>query len=276
VEFAICNEMFEGRTFAEVCRLAADLGYEGVEVAPFTVAESIEDAGAAVRRDMRRAAAEAGLGIVGLHWLLASPSGLHLNNRDSAVRGRTEKYLEALIDFCFDIGGRTLVFGSPRQRNVLPGQTYEEAWENAVRVFGRLAPRAFDRGVCLCIEALGPKETNFINTAAEARRLVDAVDHPGFGLMLDVKGMSDDEEPIPDIIRRHADRMEHFHANDATTRGPGFGQTDFAPIGAALREVGYDRWVSVEPLDFRPDAETVARESLPYLKEHLLGREPSP
>lgn len=270
MKFAICNEMFEGKSFAEICRFVAGLGYEGVEIAPFTVAESVEEAGAGVRREMRRTAAEAGLEIVGLHWLLASPKGLHLCSHDRAVRGRTEKYLEALLDFCADVGGRTLVFGSPKQRNVLPGQTYEEAWDNAIRVFGRLAPRAVDRGVCLCMEALGPNETNFVNTAAEARRLVDAVGHPGFRMMLDVKGMSDDEEPISDVIRRHADRMEHFHANDATTCAPGFGKTDFGPIGAALREVGYDGWVSVEPLDFSPDAETIARESLPYLKKHLL------
>ena len=275
MKFAICNEMFEGHSFAEICRFAAELGYEGVEIAPFTVAESVEAADGALREGMRRTAAAAGLDIVGLHWLLASPKGLHLSSHDPAVRGRTARYLEALIDFCADLGWRTLVFGSPRQRNVLPGQTYAEVWDNAVQVFGRLAPRAVDRGVCLCIEALGPNETNFINTAAEARRLVDAVDHPGFRMMLDVKGMSDDEEPIPDIIRRHIDRMEHFHANDATTRGPGFGETDFAPIGAALREVGYDGWVSVEPLDFSPDAETIARESLPYLKKHLLPQDQS-
>jgi sugar phosphate isomerase/epimerase len=262
--------LFEGHSFADICRFVAGLGYEGVEIAPFTVAESIEDAGADRREEMRRTAAESGLEIVGLHWLLASPKGLHLCSHDRAVRGHTEKYLEALIDFCADIGGRTLIFGSPKQRNVLPGQTPEEVWDNAVRVFGRLAPRAVERGVCLCMEALGPRETNFINTAAEARRLVEAVDHPGFRMMLDVKGMSDDEEPAADLIRRHADLMEHFHANDATTRAPGFGDTDFASIGTALREVGYDGWVSVEPLDFSPDAETIARESLRYLKENLL------
>ena len=90
MRFAICNEMFEGRSFAEVCRFAAGLGYEGVEIAPFTVAESIEDADGALRAEMQRTAAEAGLEIVGLHWLLASPKGLHLSSYDPAVRGRTE------------------------------------------------------------------------------------------------------------------------------------------------------------------------------------------
>jgi len=270
VKFAICNELFEDRPFADVCRFAAEVGYDGVEVAPFTVADSVEEADAARRHELRRTAQEAGLDLVGLHWLLASPKGLHLSSHDPAVRGRTVDYLAALIDFCADVGGRTLVFGSPKQRNVLPGQTYAEVWDNAVVAFSRLAPRAVDRGVCLCIEALGPNETNFINTAAEARRLVDAVAHAGFRMMLDVKGMSDDEEPIPDIIRKSVRCMEHFHANDASTRAPGFGETDFAPIGAALREVGYDGYVSVEPLDFSPDAETIARESLRYLRETLL------
>jgi len=121
--------------------------------------------------------------------------------------------------------------------------------------------------VILCQEALPPPEADFITTAAEAADLVRSVAHPNFRLMLDVKSMCAEERPPAAIIREFAPLVEHFHANDANRRGPGFGDTDFRPIAAALREVGYPHWVSVEVFDYTPDPETIARESLRYLRE---------
>jgi len=172
--------------------------------------------------------------VIGLHWLLVKPEGLHLNSPDPPVRRRTGDYLRAEIDFCTDLGGSLLVVGSPRQRNVPEGETYEQVWERSVATFRALAEHAAGRSVLLCIEPLGAQETNFICTAAEARRLVEAVDRPAFRMMLDVKAMCQDEEPIPDIIRRSAPYLDHVHANDASRQGPGFGATDFRPIAAAL------------------------------------------
>jgi sugar phosphate isomerase/epimerase len=160
----MCNEFCEGWQFADVCRLAAEVGYDGIEVAPFTLSDSVEDIGEAQRRDLRQAAADNGLEIVGLHWLLAKPEGLHLNSPDPAVRGQTLDYLRAEIDFCADIGGNKMILGSPKQRDVLPGQTYEEVWDRTVEAFGDLVGQAAARGVCICIEPLSPQDTNFSAT----------------------------------------------------------------------------------------------------------------
>ncbi|HTE20319.1 MAG TPA: sugar phosphate isomerase/epimerase, partial [Armatimonadota bacterium] len=108
---------------------------------------------------------------------------------------------------------------------------------------------------------------DFIMTAAEAAALVRELAHPHFRLMLDVKSMCAEASPPEQIIREFAPLVEHFHANDANRRGPGFGDTDYRPIAAALREVGYTGYVSVEVFDYSPDPETIARESLRYLKE---------
>ena len=267
MKFAMCNEFCEGWGFAATCLLAAEAGYEGIEIAPFTLAESVLEVTAAERNDLRRTAETCGLAVVGLHWLLVGPKGLHLNHPDAAVRGKTKDYLKAEIDLCAELGGRIMVVGSPSQRTVIDGETYEATWDRTVDVMRALAGYAADRQVCICIEPLTSEETNFINTADEARRLVEEVSHPAFQMMLDVKAMAAGEEPIERVIRKHAACVKHFHANDENRMGPGFGETDFVPIARALREVGYEGFVSVEVFDFSAGPERIARESLRYLQE---------
>jgi sugar phosphate isomerase/epimerase len=204
---------------------------------------------------------------LGLHWLLAKTEGLQLTAADAAVRQKTADYLVALARCCADLGGDVLVFGSPAQRRIPAGASQAQAVEYAIDTFRRAQNGIADNGVKLCLEPLAPAEADFINTCAEAVELLDRLAHPNFWLHLDVKAMSAEDTPVPDLIRRYASRTGHFHANDANRRGPGFGSVDFVPILRALGESGYAGWVSVEVFDYSPDAETIARASLHYLRE---------
>ena len=163
-----------------------------------------------------------------------------------------------------------MVFGSPKQRSLLDGRDVGPG----VRLRRRhLPPRhARHRGArrVAVHGAAGPSETDFVNTAAEGARLMDAVGHPNFVLHLDVKAMSSEPTPVPDIIRQYANRTGHFHANDPNRRGPGFGDVDFVPIFQALKESVTTGWVSVEVFDYTPDPETIARE------EHRIHARPAP
>jgi sugar phosphate isomerase/epimerase len=267
MRYAICNETFEGWDHERVCRFVAGLGYQGLELAPFTLAPRITDVSADRRRTLRRQAEEQALRIIGLHWLLAKTEGLCLTSPDKPVRRRTADYLVELARCCRDLGGELLVFGSPAQRRIPAGKSREQAAEFALDTFRLAAPGIADAGVKLCLEPLAAPEADFINTCAEALALLDRLNHPNFVLHLDVKAMAADEAPAPELIRRHARHTGHFHANDANRRGPGFGDTDFAPIFRALRDVDYRGWVSVEVFDYTPDPETIARESLRYMRE---------
>lgn len=266
MRFAICNELFEDWPFDRVCRYVKSIGYEGVEVAPFTLAPRITDVDAARRSELRRQAADAGVEIIGLHWLLARTEGLYLTSPDAAVRGRTADYLVALAEATRDLGGDLMVFGSPKQRSLLPDVSWDRAFDLAVDTFRRAMPGVAASGVRLCMEPLAPVETDFINTCAEGARLMEAVGHPAFVLHLDVKAMSSETTPVTELIRQYAARAGHFHANDPNMRGPGFGDVDFTPIFAALQAAGYERWVSVEVFDYSPDPETVARGSVEYMQ----------
>ena len=242
-----------------------------MEIAPFTFGRLVTDVPADERATVRKMAESRGLEIVGLHWLLARTEGFYLNHPDAEIRGRTVAYLRDLARCCADLGGRIMVFGSPKQRNVPSGLSYQEAWDLAKESFSEALPVFAELGVTLCVEPLSTEETDFINTAAEAIKLVDEIGHSNFKMMLDVKAMCSEPRPLPEIIESAAGYFKHFHANDANLRGPGFGDTDFRPIEAALRKVGYDGYVSVEVFDFSPDPETIARKSIAYLKD-VFGR----
>jgi sugar phosphate isomerase/epimerase len=265
--FAICNEIFQDWAFADACAFAARTGYDAIEIAPFTLARHVTDLAAADRARVREDAAHAGLAIAGIHWVLAQTEGLYLTHPAADVRVRTARYLVDLVDFCADLGGRVIVVGSPKQRSLLPGVAFEQAWAWAVEVFRDAVRRAEDRTVTICLEPLAPAETDFINTAAEAVRFAGQLASPAFKIILDVKAMCSEARPIPEIIRASWPHFAHFHANDRNLKGPGFGDVDFRPIAAALKEVGYTGVVSVEVFNFDEGPEAIATRSLAYLRE---------
>jgi sugar phosphate isomerase/epimerase len=267
MRFAICNETFEGWDFGRVCRFVADLGYQGIELAPFTLAPRITDVSAEQRRWLLATARDCGLTIVGLHWLLARTEGLQVTSDQASVRQQTADYLVELARCCRDLHAHVLVFGSPAQRRIPAGASREQAMGFATDTFNKALPRIADCGVTLCIEPLAPAEADFINTCAEAVELIERISHPNFILHLDVKAMASESAPVTDLIREFAPRAGHFHANDPNRRGPGFGTMDFVPIFHSLRDSGYAGWVSVEVFDYSPDPETIARQSLSYMQQ---------
>jgi sugar phosphate isomerase/epimerase len=272
LRFAICNELFEGWPWERVCDYVRGLGYTGLEVAPFTLADSAEQVSAQRRAELRRAAESRGVEVLGLHWLLVKPPGLYITHPDPAVRRRTADYFVQLVELCADLGGKVMVIGSPKQRNLLPGVTRAQALGYAAEVFRPSLDPAARRGVTLAFEPLGPAETDFVNTVAEAVDLVKQVGHPAFRLNIDVKAMSSEPRPIADVIRSAKGYVAHVQVNDPNLLGPGMGEVKYEPIIAALREIGYDGWLSVEAFDFKQGAERIATASVEYLKR-VIGND---
>ena len=267
MKFAICNETYQGWSFEKTCRHIAATGYDGVEITPFTLATDPRDLTERDAKSIGRIARDAGLEVVGLHWLLVTPDGLHLTTPDDAVRSRTADFAKRLARLCAAMGGKIMVWGSPKQRNLEDGWSYHAAANRAAEVLREVGEVCSEVGVTIAMEPLGPAETNFLNTAAETIRLIENTDHPAIRLHLDVKAMCAEDKSIPEIIRESADHLVHFHANDPNKRGPGFGEVRFEPIADALGEVQYSGYVSVEVFDYSPDPETIARQSLAYLRE---------
>ncbi len=267
VKFAICNEIYQDWKLEDSFAHAARLGYSGVEIAPFTLANAVTDISAAERQRIRDLAARSKIQIVGLHWLLVKPEGLYLNHTDGNIRARTARYFVELVDCCADLGGTIMVVGSPKQRNVMEGISHQQAWDWTATTFRDAVKCAENRGVTICFEPLSPAETNFVNTAAEAVEFVKPFNSPAFKIILDVKAMCSEAKPMQQIIRESWPHFAHFHANDKNLKGPGFGDVDFKPIAAALREVGYNGYVSVEVFKFEEGPEAIASKSVKYLRD---------
>jgi sugar phosphate isomerase/epimerase len=269
VRFAICNEIFGGWAIEDVLVYAAKTGYEAVEIAPFTIAHRVTDISGSERVRIRELAARAGVAICGIHWVLMKTEGLHLTHPDPTVRQRTSGYFRDLVDFCADVGGQTIVLGSPKQRDMQEGVTLAQAWDWAAGTLREAVKVAEAREIVICMEPLAPMETNFLNTAEEALRFAAQFDSASAKIVLDVNAMSSESKPIPQIIRETWPQVAHFHANDPNRKGPGFGAVEYQPILGALREVGYRGYISVEVFDFQEGPEQIATRSLDYLRRCL-------
>lgn len=267
MKFGICNETFKAWSFDETLKYVSSLGYDGIEIAPFTLAESVQEISSNEREKIRSSAGQNGLEIIGLHWLLASPEGLVLSSPDKKVRQKAASYLKELVGFCGDLGGTIMVFGSPKQRSILSGCTYEDTWDYLKEGFLDVLPAAQERNVTIALEPLARAETNIIATAGEAIEMITQINHPNFRLHLDVNAMSDEEKPIPEIIASAGDYVVHFHANDPNHLGPGFGEVRYEPIKEALDGIGYNGYISVEVFDLSPGAESIAEKSIQYLRK---------
>ncbi len=283
MKLGICNELFEGWEFSRICEVCSRMGYSGLELAPFTLAgyahgKSIEQPPQTTalpllsnidRAKLRETASKYGLEIIGLHWLLAKTVGLHVTTNDVSQRQRAVAYLRELAALCAELGGQVMVFGSPQQRSFSAEQTEAQANDNFRSVLELLIPQLEQHQVVLALEPLGPEETNFMQTAKAARKFIDEFNSPWVRLHLDVKAMSTESEPYDQIIRENCESLIHFHANDPNRLGPGMGQVRYEPILAALNEVEYQGYLSVEVFDYSPGAEHIARSSVEYLRQFV-------
>ena len=227
---AICNEVYEKRPLHEVCKSIRRIGYDGIEIAPFTLAETPADVSAARRREYRATIQDAGLGFVGLHWLMVSPKGLHVTTPDRELRARSWRHIDDLIDLCADLGDSgVMVFGSPAQRGTTGGTGREEAMKNYTEGLSGVAPHAASRGVTILVEALPKNQCDVINSLDEAAGIVRTIGSPAVRTMFDIHNAVDETEPHAALLDRYFDLIRHVHINEMDGRHPGTGDYDFKP-----------------------------------------------
>ncbi len=269
-KFAMCNECMEELPWEEQCRIISEAGYTGVEIAAFTlVQESVNELTPPQRQELVTVMDDHGLDCVGLHWLLAPPpEGLHFTTPDDAQRERTVQYLADLVDFCADLGGTVMIFGSPNQRNTV-GISVEEAKKNFADGLAQVADQAQARDVKILVETLDSSQTDVVNTMAESLEIVNAVNHPAIGTMFDYHNTLDETESLEALVRTYFDHIDHIQIQEMDGRhlGTGDAATAYVDSFKALRELNYDEWISLEIFDFTPGGRVIAEESMAVLRQ---------
>src|SRR5438093_6593288 len=251
-KYSICNEVFEKWDFAATCEAIRKAGYAAIEIAPFTLADHLDDISTVRRREMRNILRAEGIAFAGLHWLLLTPKWLHVTTADRGIRDRSWAYFVKLIDFCSDLGDRgVMVLGSPKQRTS-QGNSVEEATKNLKDGLASVAAHAGARGVTIALEPLASKDTDVVNTLDQAVHIVKEVGNPAVQTMFDFHNTADERENLDGLVKRYFPLIRHVHVNEMDGRHPGTGNFDFRPVFQALADLNYSHWFSLEVLVFKP------------------------
>ncbi|MBW8637242.1 sugar phosphate isomerase/epimerase [Hoeflea sp. WL0058] len=270
----LCSEVVRELDFADQCRFAREVGYDGLEVAPFTLSDEPQLLSSDKIAELRKIADGEGVEIAGLHWLMATPEGLSITSTDPAVAERTVDFGKRLVTLCADLGGGYLVHGSPFQR-VLEDDNEADSRQRGFDYFAAMGDAAGDAGVRYLIEPLSRNDTRFINTVEEAITIIEATGSQALGTMIDCYAAASNGEDVARALEHWISRgvVSHIHFNDDNKRGPGEGSTDFLAIVETLRKLDYSGTTAVEPFIYQPDGCSCAARSIGYLKG-LMGRRP--
>jgi D-psicose/D-tagatose/L-ribulose 3-epimerase len=269
MQLTLCNEVIRELDFAEQCRLAAGLGYVGLEVAPFTLSDDPCRLPASERQRLRALATDHGIAITGLHWLMNVPDGISLTSTDAAVQSKTRAHMLGLVDLCHDLGGRVLVHGSPNQRPVSDAGSLAAAEEVALGHLTAAGDAAHAAGITYCLEPLSPALTDFVNTVAHAKDLVSRSGSQGLATMLDTSAAWGGESQSPAKVLDQelpSGMIRHVHFNESNRRGPGQGEHCFMPIVRVLANHGYDGLIGIEPFDYHPNGPAAAALAAGYVE----------
>jgi D-psicose/D-tagatose/L-ribulose 3-epimerase len=265
---------FTEEHFGVLPRLKA-AGFDGIELPVF-------DPGAVPAAAIRGALADNGLEVT---TCTVIPAGTSMGSDDAGARRKAVDQIKASIDATASIGGTLLAgpFYSPV--GYLPGHRRSASeWAYAVSCFRELGPYAESAGVKLAIEPLNRFETYFLNTAADAARMCDEVGHPWVGILFDTFHANIEEKNAGAAMKQCGKHLFHVHTCENDRGAPGSGNVDWPSVFAAIREMKYDGWLTIESFgynikeiaaaaciwrDLAPLPENIAFDGLPYLKANV-------
>ena len=272
MKYAVCNELFgkmELSKAAEVCKKA---GYEGIEIAPFTVFGSFSHADVKTGiQNIKQALTANDLAFAGFHWLLVDKrpdaEPMSLVSPEEALRNAALSRLKLLLSAAGELGGGVLVLGSPKQRNTAAGQSVSEATIMLRDCLLSLGDYAVSCNSTLLLEALDHSQCDVINTLAQAGELVNIIASPGISSMFDFHNCADETESWEELIRRYAPIIKHVHINEWDGGPPGCGSSDYIPAFKMLKEIDFNGWISMEIFSEPVNPAAVVADALAFMKK---------
>jgi len=272
VNALIWTTEFDRRSFSLLPRLRAQ-GFDGFEVPVFEPAKF--QAGS-----IRRALAENDLECTVCAIL---PKGMNPTSEDAEIRRQTRQHLADTIKLAADLGSNLMAGPVYSPIGYLPGRRRtSDEWQWAVECFQSLGEILQSHQIDLALEPLNRFETYFLNTAADAIMFCEAINDSSIGVLLDTFHTNIEEKDVAAAFRTTGKRLKHVHACENDRGVPGTGHVDFVGIAAALKEIRYEGWITIESFgyshkelaaaaaiwrDLAPTPESVAFEGLPFLKK---------
>jgi D-psicose/D-tagatose/L-ribulose 3-epimerase len=249
-----------------------EAGFDGIEYPMFDPANF---PASAVRRELER---------VGLEGTAVSvvPGGMHLGSSDAGARARAREHITTCISQAAEAGAKLLSgpLYSPVGHLTGVRRTADE-WKWAVEEWQGIAPAAAAAGLEIGIEPLNRFESYFLNTTADGVKFCEAVGHPSVGLLIDTFHANIEEKTFGDALRSAGPHLKHLHACENDRGTPGTGHVAWTELVAALRSIGYDRWLTIESFAFQlgdlsaavciwrdlaPTPESIAFDGIKYLR----------
>lgn len=278
MKFAVCNDVYEDESIFQIIEHAARIGYDGIELAPFTLTQDVPAFPPGEQRRIAACARDNGIELMGLHWLLTRPEGLHITTPDAAVRTRTLDFFRKLIEIAVNTGATVLTLGSPGQRSYPDGTTHEQAVDRLVDFFRTLLPELEQAGLRVGLEPLEPEVTNFMYRTGETCEIVDRLAAPAIGMTMDTHFIRWECEThggtVRDVFDRVGPRLVHVHIQDDNNDAPGTGNADFTGLAAELDRIEWDGYVCMEtfPHPGKLPGPRCAEAGIRFMK-HVLGQE---
>lgn len=268
MKISLCNEVIASLSFEEQCRFIRATGYDGIEIAPFTLGDEPHKLSASRKNEVKKIAADYGVPITSLHYLMIAPKDMSITSSDRNVRDRSADVMRALCDLAAELGAKLLIHGSPNQRLLEPGKEAEQT-KYGIECFAKAAEAAAKNKVVYLLEPMSVKSTGFVNTVEQAAKVVRDINSPGLLTMLDCSAAGHSEtQPIPDVLKQWIPTglIAHIHFNDPNRRGPGEGDLAIAPIVRALKDAGYKGDAAIEPFIYEPDGPSCAARGIGFLR----------
>jgi len=271
MKISVSNIAWDNKSSLYFLKYIRELGCSGVEIAPSVIWPEPINSTKQERVNFFNLVKNSDLEVVGFHSLLYNRPDLQLFlSKDSRIA--TKDYIYKLVNLCSELGGKQLIFGSPKNR-LLHGKKYEECVKQAIEDFFEIAEFGKKKNIFFCIEPLGINETEFIKSLNEGGIMVAKVNHPYFKLHLDSKAIFSTKENPEEITKKYGKFLQHVHVGDTNLQEPGTVNTDHYKIGAALRNINYSKYVSIEMRKNDQDMKGSLSRSILYVRKNYLGED---
>jgi len=266
MKISVSNIAWDNKYLPEYLTLLKEVGCSGIEIAPNIIWHEpinslIED-----RKALKKKIYHEGLEVTGFHALLFTRPDLQLFQSKES-RKSTVDYLCELVKVCHDLGGKQLIFGSPKNRK-LHNREYSECVDQAMEDFFQICEFSKKYNIFFCIEPLGPYETDFIKSVGEGGEIVNKINHPFMKLHIDTKAFFATNENPDEIINKYKNVIQHVHISDKSLKEPGSINTGHKKIGKALNKIKYSKYLSIEMRKQEKNVKEAIIRSVLFVKEN--------